>query len=486
MNPIALAKTAIAHGRMALSVLYGTPIHLPSLNYLVQRYVSAPVHTDGGLRAARTPKAMPLLRGQERSLRRQVQLAVQDTDYYADLFAQHGVDPRAVTAANITDIPVTSKQAIRHCPEAFIRRGFQPTLRTMTTGTTGLGTTSFFTTRESQIFALTTALGLCRGGGISKADVVQISTSARALLGNQTTMDACRHVGALVYQTGIVDPAYSLAQLASENALRHKQASLLVTYPSYLGKLVETGLALGYGPQDFGLEKINIGGEVNSNGLRKRSEALFGPVNWWEGYGITEVWPFRGRYCEAGHLHFDRLRGLMEVVDPATGRAAQPGQAGSLVLTPFLPYREASILLRYDTGDMVRTLTEPCTCSLHYQPAVGPLLGKQRFCVCTRGGWFGPRDVLAILEPNPALRLPVRCGLWAENDGFGLEVLVSEPTSKLHEEIWRQFQSAGLPIEILRLVTTQAQLEWPLPWRGDLCEHTFGLDSEVGQNGRQS
>jgi phenylacetate-coenzyme A ligase PaaK-like adenylate-forming protein len=346
----------------------------------------------------------------------------------------------------------------------------------MTTGTTGQSTTTLFTNRETQIFALMSALSMLRQGLISKADIVQVSTSARALLGNQTFMEACRYSGALVYQTGVVDVSQTLAQLAQHHKLpgRKSRVSVLFTYPSYLGQLLEKGVGAGYGPQDFGLERIIVSGEVNSPGLRQRSEALFGPVTFDEGYGISEVWPFGGAYCEAGHLHFDPLRGLMEVIDPDTGRPALPGEAGSLVLTPFLPFRESAIILRYDTGDMVRTLDEPCTCSLSFRPATSPLMGKKRFCVHTDNGWFGPRDILELLEPNLEVPLPVRLGLWATADGLCLEVVAArEAKTTLHDEISGQLQSAGIPVTALRLVTDPTQLERPLPWRADLHEHSF-------------
>jgi phenylacetate-coenzyme A ligase PaaK-like adenylate-forming protein len=461
--------------RMARSIMTGSAIHLPSLRHLVQTQTSSSGKATADSSRPTTPNPKILQQTQERRIRRQVQLAAQDTAYYAELFARRGINWQAFTAAQISELPITTKQELRDQPEAFVRRGFLPTLRTMTTGTTGQGTTTLFTGRESQIFSTMSALGLLRQGIISKADIVQVSASGRALLGNQTFMEACRQAGALVYQTGVIDPAQTLALLAQQHKLpsRKSQASVLYTYPSYLGKLLEEGLASGYGPQDFGLERIIVGGEVSSPGLRQRSEALFGTVTFGEGYGISEVWPFGGSYCEEGHLHFDQLRGLMEVINPDTGRPAQPGEAGSLVLTPFLPYRESAIILRYDTGDMARNLVEPCTCSLNHQPATSPLLGKKKFCIRTDSGWFGPRNILELLEPNLAVPLPVRFGLWATEEGLGLEVAVREATTILHDQIAEQLQSAAIPLTTLQLVSDPVQLERPLPWRGDLHEHAF-------------
>jgi len=426
-------------------------------------------------RSPSTPNPKIVKQTQDRRIQQQIQLATRETDYYADLFTRRGLNSQDFRATQMTELPVTTKETLHDRPHAFVRRGFHPTLCTMTTGTTDQGTTNLFTDRETQIFSSMSALSLLRQGLISSADIVQVSTSARALLGNQTFMDACRQVGALVYQTGVIEPEQTLALLAQKHKLsdRKKRVSVLYTYPSYLGKLLEKGLALGYGPQDFGLERIIVGGEVSSPGIQQRSEALFGPVTFSEGYGISEVWPFGGAYCEAGHLHFDPLRGLMEIIDPETAKPVQPGQAGTLVLTPFLPYRESSVLLRFDTGDMVRNLVNSCTCSLSQNPAASALLGKQRFCVHTEFGWFGPRDILQILEPNIAIPLPVRFSLFGTADGLRLEIAVREAKTTLHREITAQLQSAGIPVGILKLVTDPDYLEHPLPWRGDLHEGSF-------------
>jgi phenylacetate-CoA ligase len=412
---------------------------------------------------------------QARRIQQQIMRAANETSYYGDLFASAGLKGERLRRATLNELPVTPKSAIRAQPEAFVCAGSQPTLCTMTTGTTGQGTATFITLRESQIFSLMSAQSMMRQGLVSSPDIVQVSTSSRALLGNQTFMDACRHTGALVYQSGVVDPVEALKQLSHEHRLPGKKgrASLLYTYPSYLGRLIEAGLELGYSPSDFGLERIIVGGEVSSPGLRQRSEELFGPLPFGEGYGISEVWPFGGAFCEVGHLHFDRLRGHMEVLAPDSDEPVQPGGAGRLVLTPFFPYREASIILRYDTGDLVRTLIEPCTCSLNHSPAVSTLIGKQRFCVQTTKGWFGPRDILNVLEPMDAVPLPVRCELRAMDNALDLTVVVREATDALHRTLTDRFELSGIPLKQLRLAIDPTQLEQPLPWRGDLHELSY-------------
>jgi phenylacetate-coenzyme A ligase PaaK-like adenylate-forming protein len=79
-------------------------------------------------------------------------------------------------------------------------------------------------------------------------------------------------------------------------------------------------------------------------GLKQRCRELFGAVQFLEGYGMTESWPFGGTLCADGHPHFEPSHGLLEVLNIETGAPARPGEAGTLVLTPFPPFRETTIV----------------------------------------------------------------------------------------------------------------------------------------------
>ena len=91
---------------------------------------------------------------------------------------------------------------------------------------------------------------------IDESDIVQLSTSSRATLGNTCFAGACARIGALVHLAGLVEPLRTLALLAEERSIPGKKpkVSYMSIYASYLGELVECGLQHGYGPDDFGLE----------------------------------------------------------------------------------------------------------------------------------------------------------------------------------------------------------------------------------------
>ncbi len=397
---------ALAQLRLAASVAFGVPL----APWALDRLVDALLATRREFGAA-APAGADLLTGvalddetrrdlQLRRFRQQAGRGARETAYYGRLFAGLGLDPGRLTPEDLARLPLTPKAALRDAPGAFVRRGAAPAFRTTTTGTTGLPTSVYFTARELETTAALTAIGLLVHGQLGPADVVQVSTSARATLGNTCLARACARIGAVWALTGLVEPGLALAQLTEAHRVPGKKPrpSSLVVYPSYLGELVERGLAAGYAPADFGLERIAAGGEVVTAGLKARARRLFGDaVAFDEGYAQTETWPLGGVRCAAGHLHFEPSRGLVEVLalpeaDPelrAAGAAgppalqgpAAPGAPGMVVATPFGPYREASVVLRYATEDVVRAVAGPPACALRHLPATGDVLGKLRLAV---------------------------------------------------------------------------------------------------------
>jgi acyl-CoA synthetase (AMP-forming)/AMP-acid ligase II len=307
---------------------------------------------------------------------------------------------------------------------------------------------------------------------------VQISTSARATLGNTCFAGACARIGALWYVAGLVEPAQALTLLSEEHhiAAKKRRTSVLSTYPSYLGELVEYGWRRGYRPADFGLERILIGGEVVTDGLKARCRQLFGPVEFVETYAMTETWPCTGTRCAEGHLHFEASQALLEVLDPESGAPARAGEAGTLVVTPFPPYRDATVVLRYDTQDVVRPLAGPLTCTLRHVPATTTTLGKLRLSVRHDHGWTFPRDVLEALEAVAAVPLPARCGFWAVPGGVAVEVVVRQDTPEVRRVIARGLDERGVPVRALHLVAEPGRLRCALPLRCDLRETAFTQD----------
>ncbi len=477
-----MIEIGIAHLRFAWSMIAGRPFHLPSLERLVDAVIETraefgAVGADAaGMLGAPELEEAAVRDMQLRRLRTLARRAENETPYYQGRCGRLGLDPARLAWDDVPRIPITPKAALREQPGGFVRQGVQVAFLATTTGSTGRPITMAYSEPELRSVTLFSALSMAMSGSIGPEDVVQVSTGSSETLSSACFTRACERVGAAWYPAGVVEPAIGLDWLRETRSLPGKQprTSVLSTYPSYLGELVTLGLAAGLGPADFGLRRVSAGGEVLSEGLKVRARRLFGEgLRFDEGYGMTETWPFGAQVCEARHLHFDRTQGLVEVLDPETWQPTAPGRIGTLVSTPFPPYRETTVVLRYDTQDLVRTPNAPLTCTLRHMPATSEILGKRRLSVQHADGWTTPRDVIEALEGIAALPLPARCGLWAEGDGVAVEVLAPGGGAELRRAIGDALESRGVPLRALHLAETRDGLTRPLPLRGDLREATF-------------
>lgn len=476
-----MLETAFAQLRFAASIVLGIPFSARSLDRLIDGLL-ATNHEFGAIGAAgadllagpaldeETRRAM-----QARRFRSQAVRAARETPYYGRLFERLGIDPARLRDEDIQRIPPTSKEALRDDPDAFVRRTAQPCFRTTTTGTTGWPTSVCFSHYELDIFVALEAINFLIHHKIGPEDIALISSSARATLGNTCFAGACARIGAQVSMGGLIEPAHTLALLTEPRRLVGKKprVSVLSIYPSYLGELVTCGLQLGRRPSDFGVERIFTGGEIVTAGLKARSQQLFGQVEFVEGYGMTEPWPFGATLCQDGHLHFEPAHGLLEVLDLETGAPAQPGAAGAIIATPFPPFRETTIILRYDTQDVVAPIAGPLSCPLRHLPATTNLQGKLRLAVRHEGGWTFPRDVLEALEAIDAVPLPARCGFWATPGGVAVEVATGASAMGVRRMIEQSLEERGVPVRELHLVDHPSLLRRPLPLRCDLRETSF-------------
>jgi phenylacetate-CoA ligase len=475
-----MIETVPAQLRYVCTLAFGARLHTRSLDRLVTALLDAREEFGAVGRdaeeALRGPELDETTRRevQLRRFRKQAQLAAQ-TPYYSGLFAELRIEPRKLRWADLEALPPTPKAALKADPDAFVPAGARPALRALTTGTTGLPTTVYFSHAELEATVALGAISVLLGRQTEPGDVVQLSVSSRALFPVMLAALIAARVGAVVYQAGFVEPAHALALLAEKRSLRgHKpQANVLSTVPSYLGSLVERGAELAYGPRDFGVERIVLGGEVATQGLRDRAARLFGEVEVVEPYAATETFGTGALTCPGGHLHFPVPPGLVEVVGLDGRRAARPGEPGTLVVTPFAPYRTTTVVLRYDTGDVVRVPAEPPTCELSTIPATSNVLGKLARSIPHSGGWTFHRDVAEALEALEEVPLPARFGMRADGaDGVAVEVVARDDDARTRRRVAAALERS-VPLRGLRVVTDPTRLEDPALLRTDLREHSF-------------
>lgn len=476
-----MIESVLAQIRFGASILFGKPFHLRSLDRIIdalcETYHEFGMVGSEGIELLRPPALDEETRKEVhlRRFRTQALRAASETTYYADLFKRISLDPKRLRYEDIQHIPLTKKKMLMANAGAFVRNKAKPCFRATTTGTTGWPTSICFSDYEMRTYITLGAISNLFDRQIEPDDIVQISTSSRAVLGSTCFAGSCTRIGALVFMSGLVEPDFALKLLSEKHHIPGKKSkvSILMTYPSYLGELTDVGLRLGYRPSNFGLHRIILGGEIVTEGLKVRCQQLFGPVQFSEGFGMTEIWPFGGHLCSEGHLHFEISQGLLEVVNLEKDIPVLPGEAGTMVVTPFPPYRETTLLLRYDTQDVVRVVTGPSNCKMQGIPSTSNLLGKLNLSVRHENGWTFPRDVMEALEAVDEVPLPAKFSFWAVPKGVAVEVIVRENTLNVRNKIEISLAERNVPLRELFLLDDRSQLRQPYPLRGDLKETLF-------------
>lgn len=146
-------ETIYAQVRFATSMLFGRPFDLRSLDRLTETLLET--QREFGLVGQEAGELLngPTLdeeTGREIQLRRfrtQAKRGAQETTYYQELFVRLELDPARLRYEDISRIPVTSKEAVRDNPDAFVRHTARPAFRATTTGTTGRPVSAFRTRR---------------------------------------------------------------------------------------------------------------------------------------------------------------------------------------------------------------------------------------------------------------------------------------------------------------------------------------------------
>ena len=484
---VTVIELAVAQLRFAGSMLFGLPFHGPSLERLIgaiqdtQREFGRVGSGYGELMGEPALDEAARRDVQWRRFRAQAVRAARETAYYREMFVHLGLDPTHLRPEDISALPTTPKEALRDHPDAFVRPAARPCLQATTTGTTGRPTSVCFSEYELRTMVALATMALLARQEVGPEDIVLVSTSSRGTLGTLSFAGACVRVGALVNVVAVAEPAHTLALLAEPRQVAGKKprVSALSAYPSYLGELTQRGLEMGYRPEDFGLERILVGGEIVTAGLKARCQRLFGPVSFVEGYAMSETFPCGGQLCPDGHLHFEVSQGLVEVQAIGASAPALPGAPGTLLATPFLPYRETTMLLRYDTQDVVRALPTPPTCNLASLPATSNVLGKLRLSLQHDGGWTFPRQVLEALEATAEVPLPARWGYRSVPGGVAVEVVTPADTPAVRAAIGERLEEEGVPLRELELVGDRNCLRHPFPLRGDIREAAFGPPSSA-------
>jgi phenylacetate-CoA ligase len=401
------------------------------------------------------------------SLRRTARRLAAQSPFYARHFSSAQIDPAKLDVAGLRAIPVTVKADLIERPGDFRCTDVPAYLATRTTGTTGRPAEVWLSRYEMELWPAVGALASVLRGELRPGDVMQLNVSSRSAVSVHLAAASCRLAGAGCRPLGIVPPEAALDNLAEGGA------TILLTVPSYLAELVTAARRAGLGAGDFRLRRLVVGGEVLSASLARAAAGTFGVPLIEDPYSMTEVVPVTARPCSQGHMHHDLNLGLTELVDLDTGELAAPGALGTLVITPYFPYRDCTPVFRYDTRDVARRLPEaPLRCELAGIPATSQILGKADHLLRLPGGEVvTSRQLIEAIEALPAEPWPARYRAAARDGRIRLTLPDSAIAGCGEAGARRHFAAAGLDTDLDIVGDDQAA---PLRHtRSDMHETTF-------------
>lgn len=410
-------------------------------------------------------------RGLARTARR---LAAQ-SPFYARRFAAAGIDPRKLDVAGARAVPVTTKQDLTERPGDFRCTDVAGYLTTRTTGTTGRPAEIWLSRYEMELWPALGALSSVLRDELRTTDVMQVNQTSKAVVANHLAAASCRLARMGCRLLGVVPPDEALDGVCEAGV------TLLSTYPSYLAELVTAARRRGLGPGDFKLRRIGTGGEVLSPSLAQAASRTFGVPRIEDSFSMTEVIPVTGRVCGQGHLHHDLNTGHTELLGLETGEPAAPGELGTLVITPYFPYRDCMPVFRYDTRDVARCLPdEPLTCDSATTPAIGHIVGKAGHLLrLGPGEVVTPRQLVEAIEALPTQPWPARFRAEVREGRIRLTLPAAALDGYGEAAARRHFAEAGLDVDLA--IVPDSRATSLRRTRSDLHEANFaGLPALIG------
>ncbi|MEK7412921.1 MAG: AMP-binding protein [Planctomycetota bacterium] len=249
---------------------------------------------------------------------------------------------------------------------------------------------------------------------ITSADRIFAAFSFGPFLGFWTAYEAAVRRGCLSI------PGGGLGTRSRLEVMRDTGSTVLLATPTYVIRMGEAARDAGIAVST--LRYIIVGGEPGGSipATRDRIKELWPSSQLIDHHGMTEIGPVSWQNPhDPRYLHIYEDAYIVEIIDPSTGAAANPGTTGELVLTNL--GRTGSPLLRYRTGDLVRATTTPL--NEPYIALDGGILGRVDDMAIVRGVNVWPAAIEAIVRRFPEVA-EYRCLLSTDRGMTELRLVV--------------------------------------------------------------
>ncbi|MEA2059640.1 MAG: phenylacetate--CoA ligase [Thermodesulfobacteriota bacterium] len=173
------------------------------------------------------------------------------------------------------------------------------------------------------------------------------------------------------------------------------------------------------------LKKIIVGAERHSEAMRNRIKELLGVEEFYDIYGLTELYgPGTGLDCNFHEgIHYWNDLFIYEIIDSSTLKPLPVGEEGELVITTLK--KEASPLIRYRTHDITRIIPGECPCGLSF-PRHGRIRGRSDDMFIYRAVNIYPSQIDLILSSVEGVGSEYQIHLYHREDGRDAMVIKVE------------------------------------------------------------
>jgi len=341
-----------------------------------------------------TTSAEEIVAFQEQELKKVVARVYEHSPYYQRMFGDNSLSPKDINSlADLIKIPVTTKEDLQRYNDDFLCVPKSDIIDFVTTsGTLGEPVTFALTDSDLNRLAYNEAISLACAG-IEKGDVLQLMTTMdRRFMAGLAYFLGARKLGVAMIRVGSGIP-----ELQWDSILKFKP-TYLITVPSFLLKLIEYARQHNIKLEDTGVKgAICIGEPIRDQNFALNVLANKITSQWdiqlYSTYASTEM-STAFTECtnqQGGHHHPELI--ITEILDE-NNRPVPQGIVGELTVTTLGV--EGMPLLRFKTGDMVRSYADDCSCGRN-TIRLGPVVGRKKQMIKYKGTTLYPQAMYNVL-----------------------------------------------------------------------------------------
>jgi len=317
---------------------------------------------------------------QHQRLQRLIRHAYERVPYYRRVMDSRGIQPHSVvTAADLSQFPILSRQDVRDHLEELVADGFPcgELLPSRTSGATGTPL-AFYASRQSRWSnGAARALRAMQWVGVHPGDGVVRVVGGGSFVADAPLGGVSRLLSREVYVNPVDFTDATLPEVVSRIARLRPRA--LRGYTSAICVIAEFLRTAGHPAPRVGA--IVTGGEQLSDKQRTLIRETFG-VEPFSKYSSFENYEIAMECEEHSGLHVAAEDMVVEIVDDS-GRPARFGEVGRVLLTSLHEY--GMPLIRYDTADEASWLAGLCACGRGL-PRLSPIIGRVCDIIYTPSG----------------------------------------------------------------------------------------------------